>query len=246
MDPFGQGIPLGRWFHTTVIMSFTHIIILLIFGSQVSSQGPIVVAAVVSTLFLSILLHEFGHVIACRLVGGQADVIVLGFGGMAYVRPPERPLPQFITTAGGPLVNGILLAIAWALHASPLWGMLWGGNGMLFLRALIVAMIYINKMLLVLNLLPIFPMDGGRLLQHVLWAIVGYRNSMVVTGMIGTVGGAALLILGTGATSVTIPIVNEVFGNGPDMFLVVIGLQCAMQSWTLYSHAKRIGDYRQR
>ena len=57
-------------------------------------------------LFLIVLLHEFGHSLACRQVGGRADKIVLWpLGGVAYVNPPPRPGPTLWSIAAGPLVN---------------------------------------------------------------------------------------------------------------------------------------------
>src|SRR6266545_8157291 len=67
-------------------------------------------------LFLIVLLHEFGHALACRQTGGQADTIVLWpLGGVAYVAPPQRPGATLWSIAAGPLVNLILLPVALAL-----------------------------------------------------------------------------------------------------------------------------------
>src|SRR5262249_39691854 len=68
------------------------------------------------TLFGIVLLHEFGHALACRQVGGTADRIVLWpLGGIAYVRPPVRPGAVLWSIAAGPLVNLVLLPPTWAL-----------------------------------------------------------------------------------------------------------------------------------
>ena len=57
-------------------------------------------------LFLIVLLHEFGHALACRSVGGTANQIVLWpLGGVAYVDPPPRPGAELWSIAAGPLVN---------------------------------------------------------------------------------------------------------------------------------------------
>ena len=61
-------------------------------------------------LFLIVLLHEFGHSLACRQVGGRANQIVLWpLGGVAYVDPPPRPGATLWSIAAGPLVNVVLL-----------------------------------------------------------------------------------------------------------------------------------------
>src|SRR5947209_15751163 len=75
-------------------------------------EGPAlaVKVAVYVSLFAIVLLHEFGHVLACRQVGGQAQRIVLWpLGGLAYVAPPARPGAVLWTIAAGPLVNVVLL-----------------------------------------------------------------------------------------------------------------------------------------
>src|ERR1035441_9961303 len=63
-------------------------------------------------LFLIVMIHEFGHALACRKVGGRADRLVLGpLGGVAYVAPPQRPGATLWSIAAGPLVNVVLMPI---------------------------------------------------------------------------------------------------------------------------------------
>src|SRR5213596_2742367 len=70
------------------------------------------------TLFAIVLMHEFGHALACRQVGGKADQIVLWpLGGVAYVAPPPRPGATLWSIAAGPLVNVVLAPIFWALFS---------------------------------------------------------------------------------------------------------------------------------
>src|ERR1700722_19160798 len=86
-------------------------------------------------LFLIVLTHEFGHAMACRQVGGQADRIVLWpFGGVAYVDPPQRPGATLWSIAAGPLVNVVLfpilvvlsnLSFGWAFASHDLQTLLW-------------------------------------------------------------------------------------------------------------------------
>ena len=60
-------------------------------------------------LFLIVLIHEFGHQLACRQVGGKThDIILWPLGGVAYVSPPQRPGAQLWSIAAGPLVNVVL------------------------------------------------------------------------------------------------------------------------------------------
>lgn len=67
-------------------------------------------------LFIIVLIHEFGHALACRQVGGTADQIVLWpLGGVAYVNPPPRPGANLWSIAAGPLVNVVLIPIIFGL-----------------------------------------------------------------------------------------------------------------------------------
>src|ERR1700720_2056242 len=69
------------------------------------------------TLFAIVLLHELGHALACRQVGGQANEIVLWpLGGIAFVSPPPRPGALLWSVAAGPLVNVLLVPVTWAFY----------------------------------------------------------------------------------------------------------------------------------
>src|SRR5271169_4697573 len=111
-------------------------------------------------LFLIVMLHEFGHSLACRQVGGQANQIVLWpLGGVAYVNPPQRPGATLWSIAAGPLVNVVLFPILFAavvLTRSMGWA-----HTMPDAYLLLRAIMWIDVSLLVFNLLPIYPLDGG-------------------------------------------------------------------------------------
>lgn len=146
------------------------------------------------SLFLIVLLHEFGHSLACRSVGGQANQIVLWpLGGVAYVAPPQRPGATLWSIAAGPLVNvalfPILSALWWLSPASP--DAAAGSN----LGNLLEAVWFTNLILLLFNLLPIYPLDGGQILRALLWFFLGRARSLMVTTLIGFVGVAGLIAL---------------------------------------------------
>ena len=136
-------------------------------------------------LFLIVLLHEFGHALACRQVGGQANQIVLWpLGGVAYVDPPQRPGATLWSIAAGPLVNVALFPLLWGLltlsesaAVSPdvhalLWFLTWR----------------IDLGLLVFNILPIYPLDGGQILRSLLWFVLGRARSLMVATILGLIG----------------------------------------------------------
>src|ERR1700685_4146988 len=110
-------------------------------------------------LFLIVMLHEFGHALACRQVGGQANQIILWpLGGVAYVDPPPRPGAVLWSIAAGPLVNvGVFFVLTplWLLSRTMAWP-----EALPNLYQLLTGIWYINCVLLVFNLLPIYPLDG--------------------------------------------------------------------------------------
>ncbi len=142
-------------------------------------------------LFGIVLMHEFGHSLACRQVGGQANQIVLWpLGGVAYVAPPPRPGPTLWSIAAGPLVNVVLIPILAALSwAAGSWG-----SAMPNLYELIRTISLINLVLLIFNLLPIYPLDGGQILRSLLWFPLGRARSLLITTIMGFAGIAGLLL----------------------------------------------------
>jgi Zn-dependent protease len=152
-------------------------------------------------LFAIVLTHEFGHQLSCRQVGGQThDIVLWPLGGVAYVSPPQRPGAQLWSIAAGPLVNvvlvpllAILVSVSWHLGLSEshpdayyLFRNIW----------------YINIGLLIFNLMPIYPLDGGQILRSLLWFPFGRANSLLAASIIGFIGVAALIGLAIFAESI--------------------------------------------
>jgi Zn-dependent protease len=144
------------------------------------------------SVFVIVTLHEFGHALACRQVGGVANQIMLWpLGGVAFVQPPPRPGALLWSIVAGPLVNVLLMPITvgafWladgaglAQTAPDAWQYLW-------------SLARINGVLLFFNMLPIYPLDGGQTLQAVLWFVVGRAWSLLVVSTIGLIVGVLLV-----------------------------------------------------
>jgi Zn-dependent protease len=146
------------------------------------------------SLFVLVLLHEFGHSLACRQVGGIADHIVLWpLGGVAYVQPPQRPGAMLWSIAAGPLVNVVLIPVF--LLAARLMIAVGLAKTAPDAVELVVQMAVINGVLLIFNLLPIYPLDGGQILRSLLWYLFGRAWSLVVATVLGFIGVAALIVL---------------------------------------------------
>ena len=157
------------------------------------------------SLFLFVLLHEFGHALACRQVGGIANQIVLWpLGGVAYVAPPQRPGAMLWSITAGPLVNVALFPLLsglWIFADSRGW-LESIPNVYFFIRT----MWYVNTGLLVFNLLPIYPLDGGQILRSLLWYPLGRARSLMLAAGFGFVGVAGLVGLALLAQSIWIGI----------------------------------------
>jgi Zn-dependent protease len=139
-------------------------------------------------LFGIVLLHEFGHALACRQSGGEANQIVLWpLGGIAFVNPPRRPGAVLWSIAAGPLVNVILLPILSL-------ALLTGGAGSLNFALFLQHVWWINLGLLIFNMLPIYPLDGGQILRALLWFPLGEIQSLRIASVIGLFGAACLAL----------------------------------------------------
>lgn len=178
-------------------------------------------------LFLIVTLHEFGHALACRQVGGTADHIVLWpLGGVAYVNPPQRPGATLWSIAAGPLVNVALIAVLYGLgvggHAAGLWQV------MPNLHELLRSIWAINFWLLIFNILPIYPLDGGQILRSLLWFVMGRARSLMTAAIIGLLGAAGFIILAMKAQ---------------DIWLGAIAVFVMINSWAGLQQARALAQF---
>jgi Zn-dependent protease len=143
-------------------------------------------------LFAIVTTHEFGHALACRQVGGSANRIVLWpLGGVAYVDPPPRPGAVLWSIVAGPLVNVALIPILFGLHT--LSGQLGWVASVPDLTRFLWAVQWANVGLLAFNMLPIYPLDGGKILWALLWFVIGRARSLLVSVILGFIGIAGFI-----------------------------------------------------
>jgi Zn-dependent protease len=154
-------------------------------------------------LFLIVLTHEFGHAMACRSVGGTANQILLWpLGGVAYVNPPQRPGAMLWSIAAGPLVNVALLPVLYVAMRLVTPPDTYVGIPDLYL--FVRSVFWINLSLLLFNILPIYPLDGGQILRSLLWFVLGRGRSLWVATILGFVGAAGMIVLAVYSRSVWI------------------------------------------
>jgi Zn-dependent protease len=194
MDFFYSGIPLGRYWGINVRLHFTFLI--YAFYLVARWNNILMGLAYVAGLYLCILLHEFGHALAARWCDGEAeDILLWPLGGLAYCRPAWHPTAHLITTVAGPFVTLALWLV--------LGGLAWASEHVVALppvvREFAWALSGYNLFLLLFNLIPAFPMDGGRILRDALWhwmrAETATRIAVVVSQVLAVLGAVVLVIL---------------------------------------------------
>jgi len=195
-------IKLFRFLGIDVYIHWAWFLAFLYFTSRSHSYSNYGWSALeILSLFLLVLTHEFGHALACRSVGGTANLIILWpLGGVAYVAPPQRPGAQLWSIVAGPLVNVVLAPILFGLA---IFGKNLGWDVSYPDAYLLIENVtLINLVLLIFNLMPVYPLDGGQILRSLLWYPFGRANSLMAASIIGFVGVAALILLAiyTGST----------------------------------------------
>lgn len=206
----GWSIPLGTVKETTIRLHLTFLLLLAWFAVAFYAEGGTAKAlagvSFLLLLFLCVVLHEFGHILAARHFGVRTrEILLLPIGGMARMeRIPERPREELLIALAGPAVTvaiASLLVLAFGGLPDPLE--VFSG---VTARDLLGQLAYANLSLLAFNLLPVFPLDGGRVLRALLASRLGHsrgteiaavigRMAAIIFGLIGLAAGHFILVL---------------------------------------------------
>jgi len=190
-------IPIGTVGGTVIRIHVTFLLLLLWIawahyaqgGAQAALQGVVFVVLV----FTCVVLHEFGHVYAARRYGIRTpDITLLPIGGVARLANiPERPSEELVIAIAGPLVNVVIAALLYLiLGGLPSFAGTELQNPGVDLLARLAS---VNLFLFLFNLIPAFPMDGGRVLR----ALLGYRLGFArATQIAASVGQGVAFLLG--------------------------------------------------
>lgn len=192
-------VKLGTFAGIAVYVHSTFLILLVWIVAAHVGQGQGLGATLsgvgfILAIFACVLLHEFGHALVAKRFGIRTrDITLLPIGGLARLeRIPEDPKQEFLVAIAGPAVNGVIAAGIFLLlllsRGIGPFGELNVASGPLLERLMIV-----NLVLLVFNLIPAFPMDGGRVLRAVLATRLSYARA---TQMAAGVGQAIALAFG--------------------------------------------------
>jgi Zn-dependent protease len=193
--------PIGTVKGTVIRIHLTFVLFLLWIGVSHYAQGGQRAAVegvlFISLLFLCVLLHEFGHVFAARRYGVQTpDITLLPIGGVARLeRIPEKPSEELVVALAGPAVNVVIATLLFLL----LGGLPSMDDGTQVHNPgvdLLGRLAWVNISLVVFNLIPAFPMDGGRVLRALLAYRLGYARGTRIAAGIGQAVAFALGLAG--------------------------------------------------
>ena len=211
-------ISLGRWWNVRIRLHlfFFFFAVFVIYTANQAVPGVNQLGLICPiVLFLSVLLHEIGHVFAARKLGGVADEIVLSpLGGLNPVRVPYEPHSELVAIMAGTLVNAAICCVCALLLftipnlennlgdliADPITASYFGGQsgarGQINLASLLELTFWLNWSLILVNLIPALPFDGGRSLHAVLgflWPELEPKQSLLTICRIGKIISVLLL-----------------------------------------------------
>jgi Zn-dependent protease len=202
----GGSFKIGRFSNIDVKVHWTFLLLLAFYafvGYQTSGSlvGALTATAVIMALFICVLLHEFGHSLVAQRLGIEIhDITLLPIGGVSNLESlPEKPSDEVKISAAGPLVSVVLALIFFGV------GLLLGAvpraptdlfAGFGSVGQFFFYLGYLNVVLAIFNLLPAFPLDGGRILRGLLATRLGAVRATTVASVVGQVFAAAFFIGG--------------------------------------------------
>ncbi|MCP4357273.1 MAG: site-2 protease family protein [Chloroflexi bacterium] len=169
------------------------------YGQLGGMEGAVLGLALILFLFVLVTLHELGHSFAALHYGVPVrQIVLLPIGGLAQLdRMPEKPIQEFVVAVAGPAVNVILMLLMWLVglalglpFVNPL------GSFDFSFETLFAYLFVYNGMLALFNMLPAFPMDGGRVLRALLAMVMSYERATAVAVNIGRAVAVALGLYG--------------------------------------------------
>src|SRR5437870_5240226 len=184
----GWSLPIFRiaGIQLRIHVTFVLLIAWLAFGYYAQGGSPAAAEGVIFVLllFLCVVLHEFGHALAAKSYGiNTPDITLLPIGGVARLeRMPEEPKQELVIAIAGPMVNVIIAACLYLVigargHVAPETAVQSGD--------MLIGLFQINVWLLLFNLLPAFPMDGGRVLRALLATRLSYARATQIAASVG-------------------------------------------------------------
>ncbi len=187
----GWSYVIGRIAGTEIKVHVTFLVLVAFWGlagyQEGGGPGALSAIALLLALFACVLLHEFGHILMARKFGIRTpDVLLLPIGGVARLeRIPDQPRQEFFIAIAGPAVTLAIVIVVYLLAA-------WAGDTATLTQPepqapFLVSLFQVNLFLLIFNLIPAFPMDGGRVLRALLASRLGLVRGTRIAATLGQV-----------------------------------------------------------
>jgi Zn-dependent protease/CBS domain-containing protein len=185
--------PLGRVFGIPIRVHATFFLLLVfvyfVFAQRSQSQAAGLFAVLLTCiLFVCVVAHELGHSMAARLFGTRTrGIVLLPIGGVALLEQiPREPYKEIVIALAGPLVSavlaGLFLAVALALDFRIVYDL-----SEVSAAGLVTSLFWINVLLICFNLIPAFPMDGGRVFRAFLSLTFGWERGTRWAALLGQI-----------------------------------------------------------
>jgi Zn-dependent protease/CBS domain-containing protein len=200
-------LPIGRFAGIRVQLHVTFLVLLIWIGLAIWSSEQSVSAAVAGVgfllaLFLCVLLHEFGHALTAAQFGVKTrDITLLPIGGVARLeRMPDQPSQELLVALAGPAVNVVIVVVLGVVLAAlgrPVTAdaLLSAGTGLTG-PGILERLLVLNALIVAFNLLPAFPMDGGRVLRALLAMRMSYASATASAAMVGKLFAVVFAVIG--------------------------------------------------
>ena len=183
-------------------------------GMTGTAEGALFGVVLMILLFVCVTLHELGHSLVAKRFGIPVrEIILLPLGGVSNItKNPDKPLHELLITIAGPLVNVVIAALLFVAIGGISRLNVLDGRGLLqqietpSLSGLLLWLLAANVTLVIFNLIPAFPLDGGRAFRAILAMFLGYRRATriasivgqllaIVIGIYGLISGNFILVL---------------------------------------------------
>lgn len=225
----------------------TFILIILLGAMQWSEYGVggmLFGSLLIALLFVCVTLHELGHSVVAQAFGIPVrQIVLLPIGGIAFLsRNPTQPLQELLIAVAGPAVNVVIasvLGLYLSLYAS-LGGlspeqMLQAATAGPSLQTMLMWLLSVNVVLVVFNLIPAFPMDGGRVLRAILGFFMDWTRATNIASIVGQAMAFLLGLLAIGTGNIVLAVI-AVF-----VFFAAGAVRADEQARSILS-TRRIGD----
>ena len=212
---FGTHVRVHPWFW----------LMAAVLGWGASQEGLLYLGLWVLCVFVSVLLHEFGHIFMGRLFGSHGHIVLHSFGGLAIgAADLNRGWQRFLVSSAGPVIQLILCGIVFVAYTvmGPSVPAAW----QMVTQAAVEMLVEINLFWAILNLLPIWPLDGGQMAREV-FAAASPRHGSAITLMLSACV-AGLCAFQCAFPAVLGQHVALLNWDGPEIYMAIFfGLLCA-------------------